>query len=128
MKYIAITLLLSFPVLGFSQNIVLKETPPIGSMMDRFAAINAETSEIEGWRIQLLATTDRQKLEDELKRFKMLYPGISVDWSHSKPYYKLRAGAYISRLDTYHMLYVIKEDYPGAYPAKDKLKPAELLN
>lgn len=128
MKYIAILILLSIPVFATGQNIVIKETPPIGSMMDKFAALNAEATEIEGWRIQLLATTDRQKVEQELQRFKMLYPGISVDWSHSKPYYKLRAGAFTSRLDTYHMLHVIKKDYPGAYPAKDKLKPAELLN
>ncbi|MEZ4950403.1 MAG: SPOR domain-containing protein [Saprospiraceae bacterium] len=116
------------PIFGFAQNIAITETPPIGSMMKRFAEINAEKEEVPGWRIQLLATTDRQKVESEMQKFKMLYPDIKVDWSHSKPYYKLRAGAFGSRLETYHMLYVIKNDYPGAYPAADKLKPEELLH
>lgn len=122
--------LLFFTVLTWTctaQGVVAFEEPPIDAMMERYVELNELNPEIKGYRIQLLATTDRQKVEQEKQRFQNLYPGIKVDWVHSKPYYKLRAGAFRTRMETYHMLFVIKEYYPGAYPATEKLQPEELL-
>ena len=97
-------------------------------MMDRFTEINKSKTFIEGWRIQLLATSDRQRVESAKLKFQSLYPNIFADWKHSAPYYKLRAGAYASKLEAIRMLYVLKRDYPTAYPAKDNsIRPAELV-
>lgn len=105
------------------------EEPEISNLMDRFLAINESTFTVDGWRIQLLATADRSKVENAKRRFQTLYPNIYVDWTHSKPYYKLRAGAFGSKLEATRMLYVLKKDYPTAYPAKDNtIRPIDLLN
>lgn len=121
-----ITGLLSF-CRSNAQGIIVKEAPAVAQLMQKFIEYNRTKPELDGWRIQLLATTDRQKVESEKTRFQSLFPNIAVDWVHSKPYYKLRAGAYTNRLDIYQMLYVIRKEYPGAYPAADKLKPEELV-
>lgn len=110
-----------------AQDIIVREASPIGAMMEAFKSQNRSGLTIPGWRIQLLATTDREKVEFEKIKFSTKYPDIRVDWVHSKPYYKLQAGAYASRMETYRMLHRIKEDFPGAYPAADQLKPEELL-
>jgi hypothetical protein len=112
-----------------AQNITINEDFPIAKMMDTFVAKNKSTYQIDGWRIQLMATTDRQKLEQAKGQFLANYPNISVDWTHSKPYYRLRAGAFTTKLDAMRLLHRLKEDYPSAYPAKDNnISPEELIN
>lgn len=109
-------------------NITEKVEPAVASLMKRYVDINKSTKTISGWRIQILATTDRQKVEDALNKFNSLYPNISADWIQSKPYYKLRAGAYTSKRDAIAAQYLLKMDYPTAYPVQDnEIKPEELI-
>ena len=110
-----------------SQNISVDEEYPIGEMMKKYTSNNKAQTVLAGYRIQLLATTDRQKVERSLSKFKALYPSINVDWEHNKPYYKLRAGAYRTRLDAIRALKTFKKDYPGAYTAKARINKSELL-
>jgi len=116
-------------LLADAQNVTIKEDFPIAKMMETYISKNKTTYQIEGWRIQILATTDRRKMEESKSKFLLNYPQISVDWTHSKPYYRLRAGAFSSKLDAVRLLHVLKEDYPSAYPAKDNnINPQELIN
>lgn len=126
----SIFILIFITQIAFAQGTIkVTEEPEVSNLMNRYLAINESTSTVEGWRIQLLATSDRSKVEDAKRRFQTLYPNIYVDWTHSKPYYKLRAGAYGSKLEATRMLYVMKKDYPTAYPAKDDtIRPIDLLN
>lgn len=110
-----------------AQTITIKEDYPIEAMMNKFIELNKSETFVSGWRIQLMATTDRQKVDEQKLKFQSLYPDIPVDWTHSKPYYKLRAGAYRTRLDAIRAKKSIREHYPGAYPAKDKIRKSELL-
>lgn len=112
---------------SIAQDISVTEEAAITEMMERFTDENKSRTSVEGWRIQLLATTDRQKMERSKQTFQYRYPNIPVDWEHSKPYYKLRAGAFATKLEAIRLLYLLKEDYPSAYPAKDKkIRPEEM--
>ncbi len=96
--------------------------------MDKFVEQNKSQTSVKGWRIQILATNDRQRMETALRQFGNLYPSIPVDWLHAKPYYKVRAGAFATKRDALRTLYILKQDYPGAYPVQDnEIKPEELL-
>ena len=111
-----------------AQNINIEEDPVITQMLEHFTNVNKSKEYVEGWRVQILATTDRQKLENTRTAFNYRYPSITSNWSHSKPYYKLRAGAFSSKLETLRLLYLLKSEYPGAYLVKDnKIKPEELV-
>lgn len=112
-----------------AQNVTIKEDFPIAKMMDTFIAKNKSTHQTEGWRIQIMATTDRIKMEAAKSEFLANYPDISIDWTHSKPYYRLRAGAFTSKLDAMRLLHKLKENYPSAYPAKDfNINPQEFID
>ena len=112
----------------FAQKVNVKEDPVISKMMLRMAQINEYQAAVEGWRIQILATTDRRKMEDVKTKFQAKYPLISIDWTHEKPYYKLKAGAFSTKLEAARLLYRLKKDYPGAYTAKDnRINPRELI-
>ena len=112
---------------GQSQNIAIIEEQGITSMMTRMVEINRNNENIQGWRIQIMATTDRRKMDEEKTKFQFRYPDVKVNWEHSKPYYKLRIGAFATRLESVRLLNRIKQDYPGAYPIKDNQIPAREL-
>jgi len=130
MKKIIIILVafLSITSSAFSQNVIIKETPGITQLVEKHIELNRATLTIDGWRIQLFATTDRSKLEGARGTFINRYPNMPVDWVHASPWYRLRAGAFATKLDATRTLNSLKIYYPDAYLAKDKIKTSELLN
>jgi len=130
MKKVTITLITLFAInyLAISQNIIVQETPAITQLIDKHIELNRATPTINGWRIQLFATTDRSKLEGARGTFINRYPNIPVDWVHASPWYRLRAGAFATKLDATRALNSLKIYYPDAYLAKDKINTSELLN
>ncbi len=106
----------------------VKEDFPIDMLMSRYANQNQAKQSIGGWRIQIMAKTDRLAIEREKENFLLEFPGVSVDWTHSKPYYRLRAGAFQTKLQAIRMLQDIKDKYPGAFPVKDSIQKEELLS
>lgn len=127
-KIIPFILFLFTSIILTAQSVYITEDPLVTRMIQQYVEINRSTEAVSGWRIQLMATTDRSKMEKEKKEFLQKYPEIKIDWIHSKPYYKLRAGAFASKLEATALLYTIKKDYPSAYPAKDNnINPIELI-
>ena len=130
MKRIIFTLAALFALSGlvFGQSIIVKETPEITQLVDKHIELNRATPTINGWRIQLFATTDRSKLEGARGTFINRYPNMPVDWVHASPWYRLRAGAFATKLEATRALNSLKIYYPDAYLAKDKISTSELLN
>jgi SPOR domain len=117
-----------FAVQTKAQGISINEDPTITRMMETYANNNKAAQVIEGFRIQLTATTDRAKMDGTVTAFKAKYPGIFVDWSHAKPYYKVKAGAFTSKANAERYLKSIKLDYPEAFIVSEKVKATELTN
>lgn len=108
-----------FSTISFSQGINVSEDYAVAQMLQRYIQNNKSQTIVAGWRVQLFSTSDRNKVEDAKQNFMRDYPGISVDWTHSKPYYRLRAGAFATKLEAKRLLYRLKKDYPSAFLAKD---------
>jgi hypothetical protein len=126
---ILIPIMLFLVVAANAQNIRTTEEPLITSMMEKFEEVNRATEFVEGWRIQILATTNRQQLETSRQRFQYRYPNIPVTWVHSSPHYKLRAGAFLTKLEALRLKYILERDYTGIYLVKDdQVRVGELLN
>ncbi|MFK7772589.1 MAG: SPOR domain-containing protein [Saprospiraceae bacterium] len=106
----------------------ISEDSAVESLLQRHMDQNKMSTTISGWRIQLLATTDRRKVENEESKFIQRYPLIQVNWVHSKPYYKLKAGAFANRLDATRLLKEFKEHYPSALLTKSNVRINEVLN
>ena len=121
-------LLFSLCTTEAQDNIYYMEDAPIGEMMARFVEVNKNKNFMDGWRVQIMATPDRQRLESVRQSFQYRYPSIPVDWVHSAPYYKLRAGAFQTKLEALRLKYILERDYPGIYLVKDdNIRPRELI-
>lgn len=112
-----------------AQQIEVKEEPRIRQMMDAYISSNKARDAVEGWRIEILATTSRQEMDRVMESFQNKYPELPIDWVHANPYFKVRVGAFADKMEATRMLHMLKEDYPAAYRVIDnKMRPEELLN
>ena len=107
--------------------IAVNEPPIITEMMRAYEAAN-RIGNMTGWRVQILATTNRQQLDSERQSFQYNYPNIPINWVHNRPYYKLRAGAFRTRIEAERLKYVLGRDYDGLYLVRDdNIQPREFL-
>lgn len=126
-----ITLILGCLLVGTvtAQSVQVKAEPLIEQMMNQYADQNKARTTVSGWRVQILATTDRQQLERTQQSFQYHYPNIPVHWEHSRPYYRLRAGAFRTKLDALRLKHILGREYDGLYLVRDdRINPRELLN
>lgn len=119
----------SFLLQGINAQSAISVTPSpeVSRLLDAFIQVNAAETKTEGWRVQILATTDRQRLEAVQADFKLNYPSIPVDWVHTKPYYKLRAGAFQTKQEAERLKYTLGKQFDGVYLVKDDVKESELF-
>jgi hypothetical protein len=124
--YLLSALLLSVGCKG--QDVRINEPPRLSAMIDSWINHNRQKPDLTGWRVQLISSTDRTQVENGKELFQRKYPDVPVDWVHERPYYKLRAGAFHTRLEAYALVDELRTAYPGAYPAKDnKIHPRDFI-
>jgi hypothetical protein len=120
-----------FAAEGYTQtntNITIVEDPAIAAQVSRFVSDNKAKPYIPGWRVQILTTTDKLKLDQTLASFKTQYPYMPVTWVHERPYYLLRAGACLNRLDALRLQQLLRPSFPGLYPVQDaQINPVEFI-
>lgn len=114
-------------VLRAQRMVAITPDEDVDRVLNLFSDVNEREDKVEGWRVQLLATTDRQQLETTERKFRADYPSVSVDWVHNKPYYKLRAGAFFTRQEAERLRQNLSEEYEGVYLVKDQVEETELL-
>lgn len=111
-----------------AQEVQWQVDPAIEQLAKNWVVSNRTNPRINGWRLQLMSTTDRQQVENGKSQFLNLYPTVPAEWVHEKPYYKLRVGAFRTRQEAMSFLATIKDMYPGAYPARDpNIHPRDFL-
>lgn len=116
-----------FSLCGLAQEIQLNEPPPVANLMKAWVNNNRANPRVDGWRVQIMASTDRTQIEGGRTHFRSLYPDTPADWVHEPPYYKLRAGAFRTRQQALAFIATLTE-FPGAYPAKDpNIHPRDFL-
>ena len=125
--WIVISLLFLLPAIAIGQQINISEDPAIEKMIRRHSELNKQKRLITGWRVQVYATSDRMKLESFRRNFQNNFPYMSVKMEHEQPYYKLRVGAFSTKLEALRLRQRLKKFYPGAYPIRDQLAPEELI-
>lgn len=125
--------IISCLILVFATNInaqgVINEDPEVTDLMKRYIAQNQEKAQIKGYRIQIYSTTDRVKIQQQADAFAYRFPNIKANWINEKPYYKLRAGAFATKLDCAYVLHMVQEHFRGAYMVMDnKISITEILD
>jgi hypothetical protein len=110
-----------------AQTVSVKEDPAVTQVMSRWKQYNLEHQEVQGWRVQIIATTDRRQMEAAQRKFELLYPEDELVFIHNVPYYQLKAGAFLYNRKAHAFLYKMQADFPGSILVSDLVKTEELL-
>lgn len=128
MKYIVLFFFyLSFGSLSAQGNVNVSTSLEIEQMMEKFTSTNRAENSIKGWRIQIITTDNRRKMEAARGKFASLYPDVDVKWNHVAPYYRVKVGAYENKQQLMGFLLELKNDFPGVIPVMDNIKKSELV-
>ena len=108
----------AFALIGTAQ-INFSEDYMIERMMSRYVQINQANATVAGYRINVMSSNDRRKVEAAYSSFNGRFPEYPCEWVHAKPYYKLKAGAFLTRLEAIAAVKRIKRYYRSALPTYD---------
>lgn len=111
-----------------AQSILVNEEPAITKVMNDYLSKNQQETSIKGWRIQIITTPDRRKMQNAKNKFSSIYPSISLNWNHVPPYYKVVIGAWKDKFSCDAFLVNLKSEFPSAIPVIDDVDKVELIN
>ncbi len=127
-RLILIAVLGFFVQIAAAQGIInITQDADIEAALKRHKQINRGNVKVDGWCIMIASSTDRAKVTDAKAEFLRNYPNIPVDWDYERPFFKLRAGAYATKLEAASLLELIKIQYPSAYIGRAKFFPRDLM-
>lgn len=91
---------------------------------------DVDTSELEGYRIQLFFGTDMNNAEEVKAKFASLYPGWSsqIYMPYTQPYWRVRIGNFYSQLEAQPMLKQLASDFGNVFLVKDKIVRPPLVS
>ncbi|HAQ39013.1 MAG TPA: hypothetical protein DCX89_02460 [Saprospirales bacterium] len=114
---------------SFGQGVInIYEEPEITTLMNKYKTWNELEEMVPAWRIQIINTDDRRKMESEMRRFKSIYSNIKqVNWKQVSPYYKVTVGSFESKLHGLAFLDEVKIHFPSAILINEKISKKELL-
>jgi len=113
----------------FAQGLIRVDTDPaIERLSQNFIRYHKDADNLVGWRVQLLASTDRLAVEQARSAFIRKFPDYKIEWEYTEPFYRLRVGAFQSRLDANTLLIKLRNEYPGAVLTRvNNLKNTDFL-
>jgi hypothetical protein len=122
LSFSAITIL--FCTISTAQ-VIINEPADILQLHERMTAENGKNDTDAGWRIQILATTERRNMDREMLLFEKRFPDLSRTEKYKKPYYRILTGAEKERMELYPLLQQVQKHYPSAFIVKDPEIPKE---
>lgn len=99
---------------GHSQEVLFVETAHVQKAMQEYSERYQSDTELIGYRIQYLFTTDRREMENIERKFDQTYYSIPHEWEHDPPYYRLYAGSFVVRSNAMQLLAQIRQKFPEA--------------
>ncbi len=125
LAFIIIILFTSFS--SATGQVIIRESSNINSLINSYKNVKQSSDQVKGWRIQIITTDDRRKMETARSKFARLYPSISSTWVHESPYYKVKVGAYKNKMELQGLLLQLKQEFRGVIPIVEKIDKRDLL-
>ncbi len=122
-KYILIANLL-LPGVVIAQlptNIVVQEESSITQAIKWYQELNQQNKYIEGWTVQIISTRDRRKMEKERDQFLFQFPELKIRQSFTEPYYRLKVGSFISKLDALALRSTLQKHFESSVLVKENI-------
>ena len=113
--------------LHFNGDCQIIEQTRITDLMERWRMHNMENKEVRGFRVQILATTDRRHMEAVQRAFERKYPDYPIHMNNNEPYWYLKTGAFLTQQKAQAFMKQMSKEYPASLIVTDMIKGEELL-
>src|SRR5687767_10770973 len=90
------------------------EQAHVADLMERWKLFNMANKEVRGFRVQILATTDRRHMENVQREFERKYPDYPIHFAHNEPYWYLKTGAFITNQKAQAFMKQMSKEYPSS--------------
>ena len=118
-------IILSASAEGKSQMI---EQAGVTDLMERWRVFNISNNKVvRGFRVQILATTDRRQMETVQREYERKYPDYPIHFAHNEPYWYLKTGAFLSNQKARAFMKEMGKEYPSSIVVSDMIKGEEFL-
>lgn len=126
LRYISAILLITV-AFSMDAQVTVVEDDQVSQMLRNYQSNERAESTIKGYRIQIITTPDRRKMESTRAKFKDMYPNVYMEWNHVSPYYQVSVGAYETKMDLMDFMIDIKRDFSNAIPVVSDIEKNELI-
>lgn len=104
--------------------VVYHQSEAIASILKKNIAVNEVKKSFRGYRIQIFSVSgvnSKDKANKEKAELLMDNPDIQVYIVYNEPYFKVRIGDFINKIDALSFMQTILKDYPFAFVVADDI-------
>ena len=102
---------------GHAQNgeIIIEADERINELLNKQTKLNKSKDGVSGYRIQLKNTSSQKDANALRTGFNSAFPNLKSYLNYDAPYYKIRVGDYLTKMESQKDLNEIRKAYGGAY-------------
>ena len=82
-----------------------------------------KTHEIRGYRIQIISSSKKELARKAMSRFASLYQDIEAYEVYQQPFFIIKVGDFLTKLEAVKVLREIESEFPGSFVLPDKITP-----
>jgi hypothetical protein len=105
-------------VMGQGQ-ITIVQDPRIELLTNKQIEQNMSLRRVQGYRIQLKSSTDRNEVMQIKLQFLQSYPNVKTYLTYQQPYFKLRVGDFVSNSEANSFMHDINAMFKGIFIVPD---------
>jgi hypothetical protein len=95
----------------------------VDNLIEQFTQTNLSMEKISGYRLQIIASDDRRKVDKIRSRVSQSHPEYRAIWKFSNPYYKVLIGAFRTKLEAERARYLVGQTYNNVLIVMDNEIP-----
>jgi hypothetical protein len=104
--------------------VVYYQSEAIASILKKNIIVNETKKSFRGYRVQIFSVSgvnSKDKANKEKAELLLDYPDIHVYVVYNAPYFKVRIGDFITKLEALYFMQSILKDYPFAFIVEDDI-------
>ncbi len=126
MKVLGLFILISFSQLCLCQNdssITKNTTVEVikDHRIDKLNNVYISSFKLKGYRIQIFSGTKKQPARQIRGRFIQQYKYVNAHEIYQQPYYKIRVGDFVTKLEALKFLKEISPQFPNSFIVQDDI-------
>ncbi|MGB1247503.1 MAG: SPOR domain-containing protein [Chitinophagales bacterium] len=108
--------------ISVSDKSTIETSMDIDYMLEKHIEKNAETDEADGYRIQIMYSSNREEVYSKKSEVYSNFRQYKAYMVYDQPYYKLRIGDFETKVEARKFLEDVIAEYPTAFIVEDRIK------